>query len=82
MSLADERLAMAKFPKPGEARDIAAGEILALTLAAQAGIQAAEHRLVPVGGHSVAVITRFDRAGLKRSERRQFGRSIPAKDTA
>jgi serine/threonine-protein kinase HipA len=57
---------MAKFPKPDDARDIAAGEILALALAAQAGIQAAEHRLVPVGTQSVAVITRFDRAGNLR----------------
>lgn len=66
VSLADERLAIAKFPKPDDARDIAGGEILALTLAAQAGIQVAEHRLVPAGGHSVAVITRFDRAGRDR----------------
>ena len=66
VSLADERLAIAKFPKPDDTRDIAAGEILALTLAAQSGIQVAEHRLVPVGGHSVAVITRFDRAGKNR----------------
>jgi len=66
MSLADGRLAMAKFPKPDDTRDIAAGEILALTLAAQAGIQVAEHRLVPAGGHSVAVITRFDRDGKNR----------------
>jgi serine/threonine-protein kinase HipA len=66
VSLSDERLAMAKFPKPDDTRDIAAGEILALTLAAQAGIQVAEHRLVPVGEHSVAVITRFDRAGNNR----------------
>ena len=66
VGLADERLAMAKFPKPDDTRDIAAGEILALTLASQAGIQVAEHRLVAVGGHSVAVITRFDRAGKNR----------------
>ena len=66
VSLADERLAMAKFPKPDDTRDIAAGEILALTLAAQSGIQVAGHRLVPVGGYSVAVITRFDREGKKR----------------
>ena len=39
---------------------------LALTLAAQAGIQVAEHKLVPVGGHGVAVITRFDRVGKNR----------------
>lgn len=66
VSLADGRLAMAKFPKPDDTRDIAAGEILALTLAAQADIQVAEHRLVPVGGHGVAVITRFDRDGKNR----------------
>ena len=46
VSLADERLAMAKFPKPDDTRDIAAGEILALTLAKQAGIQVAEHSCV------------------------------------
>jgi serine/threonine-protein kinase HipA len=66
VSLADDRLAMAKFPKPDDSRDIAAGEILALTLAGQAGIQVAEHRLVPLGQQSAAVITRFDRAGKSR----------------
>lgn len=66
VSLADEQIAIAKFPKPDDTRDIAAGEILALTLAEQAGIQVAEHRLVTVGGHGVAVITRFDRVGKKR----------------
>src|SRR5437867_7558412 len=66
VSLTDERLAIAKFPKPDDTRNIAAGEILALTLAAQAGIQVAEHRLVPVGGQGVAVITRFDRVGKNR----------------
>jgi len=63
VSLPDGRLALAKFPKPDDTRDIAGGEVLALTLAAEAGIRVVEHRLVPVGGHSVAVITRFDRAG-------------------
>ena len=66
VSLADNRLAIAKFPKPDDTRDIGAGEILALTLAGQAGIQVAEHRLVSVGNQSVAVITRFDRAGKNR----------------
>ena len=64
--LADGRLALAKFPKPDDSRDIAAGEILALRLAADAGIRVVEHRLVPVGKHSAAVITRFDRAGSER----------------
>jgi serine/threonine-protein kinase HipA len=66
VSLADDRLAIAKFPKPDDTRDIAAGEILALTLAEQAGIQVAEHRLVPVGQQRVAVVTRFDRLGKNR----------------
>jgi serine/threonine-protein kinase HipA len=66
VSLTDKRMAMAKFPKPDDTRDIAAGEILALTLAAQAGIRVAEHRLVPIGTNSVAVITRFDRSGTNR----------------
>lgn len=66
VSLADGRLALAKFPKPDDTRDIAAGEILALTLAAAAGIHVVEHRLVAVGEHSVALITRFDRAGEVR----------------
>jgi serine/threonine-protein kinase HipA len=66
VSLPDERLAMAKFPKPDDTRDIGAGEILALTLAAQAGIRVAEHQRVAVGKQSVAVITRFDRVGGKR----------------
>jgi serine/threonine-protein kinase HipA len=66
VSLADNRLALAKFPKPDDTRDIAAGEILALTLAGRAGIQVAEHRLVTVGAQSIAVITRFDRVGTNR----------------
>jgi len=66
VSLGDGRMALAKFPKPDDTRDIAGGEILALTLAAEAGIQVVEHRLVTVGRHSVAVITRFDRAGSDR----------------
>jgi serine/threonine-protein kinase HipA len=66
VSLTDEQLAIAKFPKPDDIRDIAAGEILALTLAGLSGIHVAEHRLVPVGSHSVAVITRFDRVGKSR----------------
>jgi|SRR5208282_4496673 len=66
VSLPDDRLAIAKFPKPDDIRDIAAGEILALTLAGQAGIQVVEHRLVPAGKQGISVITRFDRTGKKR----------------
>jgi len=64
--LSNVRLGIAKFPKPDDVRDIAAGEILALTLARKAGICVAEHRLVAVGGRNVSVITRFDRAGSQR----------------
>ena len=66
VSLADGRLAIAKFPKPDDVRDIAAGEVLALTLARQAGITVAEHRLVAVGSKSASIITRFDRDGAGR----------------
>jgi len=64
--LADGRLALAKFPKPDDIRDIAAGEILALSLARSARITVAEHKLVAVGGRGVSVITRFDRDGAQR----------------
>ena len=64
--LPDGRLAIAKFPRPDDTRDIAAGEILALSLAKQAGITVAEHQLVAVGGQAVSVITRFDRDGAHR----------------
>ncbi len=66
VGLPDGRLALAKFPKPDDTRDIGAGEILALTLANQAGIDVAEHQLVRVGQKSVAVIIRFDRIGNAR----------------
>lgn len=66
VALPDGRLAIAKFPKPDDTRDIAAGEILALALASKAGIRVAEHRMVSVKGRSVSVITRFDRDGSNR----------------
>jgi serine/threonine-protein kinase HipA len=66
LSLKDGRLALAKFPKPDDTRDIAAGEVLALTLARKAGIHVVEHQLVSVRHQSVAVITRFDRHGVVR----------------
>jgi len=66
VALPDGRLAIAKFPKPDDVRDIAAGEILALTLAQQAGIQVPGHQLVNVKGKGVSVITRFDRDGPRR----------------
>lgn len=62
----DGSLAIAKFPKPDDDRSIAHGEVLALKLAAETGIDAAEARLVDVGGRPVALIKRFDRAGDQR----------------
>lgn len=66
VTLADGRFAIAKFPKPDDVRDIAAGEVLALHLAGKAGMTVAESQLVAVGGRSVSVITRFDREGTQR----------------
>ena len=66
VSLPDGRLAIAKFSKSDDGRNIAGGEILALTLTREAGIHVAEHRLVKVGTCHVAVIERFDRRGNDR----------------
>jgi len=63
VSLPDGGLAIAKFPKPDDVRDIAAGEVLALSVARAAGVRTAGHRLVMVDGRGVAVIERFDRDG-------------------
>jgi serine/threonine-protein kinase HipA len=64
--LKDGRLAIAKFPSPDDVRDIASGEVLALTLARQAGITVADHQVVPVAGRNVSIISRFDREGDRR----------------
>ena len=66
VSLVNRQMAIAKLSKPDDIRNIAAGEILALTLARQAGITVAEHRLVTVAGKGVSIITRFDRDGTHR----------------
>lgn len=66
VALRDGRLAIAKFPKPDDTLDVAAGEVLALTLARSAGISVAEHQLLSVAGKSISVITRFDREGEHR----------------
>jgi serine/threonine-protein kinase HipA len=57
----DGTLAIAKFPKPDDDRSIPHGEVLAMTLADRAGINAAAARMVDVAGRPVALITRFDR---------------------
>ena len=66
IQLPDGALGIAKFPKPDDLRDIAAGEILALTLARRAGIRTAGHQLVSSKSGGIAVITRFDRHGPQR----------------
>jgi serine/threonine-protein kinase HipA len=58
---ADGSLAIGKFPSVADTRSIVHGEVLALNLAASAGIRAAKARVVDAQGVSVAVITRFDR---------------------
>ncbi len=62
----DGQLAIAKFPKLDDDRSITHGEILALTLAKQAGINTACGRIEVVAGRSVALIRRFDRAEHRR----------------
>jgi serine/threonine-protein kinase HipA len=57
----DGHLAIAKFPSVGDQRAVTKGEILALHLAAKAGIHASQARLVNSGGLFVALIRRFDR---------------------
>lgn len=62
----DGSIAIAKFPKPDDDRSIPHGEVLALTLAAQAGISVPRARLIDVAGRPVAIIKRFDREGARR----------------
>lgn len=61
----DGLLAIGKFPSVGDARSVTRGEVLALRLAARAGIDAAQARTVLLGhgpdAVPVAVIRRFDR---------------------
>jgi serine/threonine-protein kinase HipA len=66
VTLKDGQLAIAKFPKPDDIRDIAAGEILALTLAKEAGIRVARHQLLSIHKKNISLITRFDRNGKER----------------
>lgn len=63
---ADGSLAIGKFPSVKDTRSIVHGEVLALHLAAAAGIDAAKARVVDSEGVPVAVISRFDRLNGKR----------------
>ncbi len=57
----DGRLSIGKFPSVTDERAVTKGEVLAMRLAAAAGIDAAPARLVDSDGAAVAVIRRFDR---------------------
>lgn len=59
-------LAIAKFPKQDDERSIPHGEVLAMKLAAKAGLNVAEARLQDVAGRPVALISRFDRQDTQR----------------
>jgi serine/threonine-protein kinase HipA len=58
----DGRLVIAKFPSPPDETDLPRAEILALQLAAAAGISVPPNRVVVVEGMPIAVIDRFDRS--------------------
>ena len=57
----DGWLSIGKFPSVQDERAVTQGEVLALTLARQAGINAATCRLIDSDGIPVALIRRFDR---------------------
>lgn len=57
----DGWLAIGKFPSVADSRSVTRGEVLALKLAANAGIDAAPARIVALSEVPVAVIRRFDR---------------------
>ena len=59
----DGALSIGKFPSITDERAVTKGEVLALTLARSAGIDAAAARIVESDGLPVALIRRFDRRG-------------------
>ncbi|HEV7589132.1 MAG TPA: type II toxin-antitoxin system HipA family toxin [Longimicrobium sp.] len=59
-------LSIGKFPSTGDERPVTKGEVLAMQLATDAGIDAAEARLVFSGDIPVALIRRFDRGAAGR----------------
>ena len=62
----DGSIAIAKFPKNDDDRSISHGEVLAMTLARDAGLNVAQTRLVDVAGRAVVLVERFDRDGERR----------------
>jgi serine/threonine-protein kinase HipA len=59
----DGALSIGKFPSIADKRAVTKGEVLALTLARKAGINAAAARIVQTEDLPVALIRRFDRRG-------------------
>lgn len=57
----DGSLALGKFPSQADQRDLIRGEVLAMQLAASAGIRVAQARVELFRDSAVAVIRRFDR---------------------
>ncbi len=57
----DGRLALGKFPSKADQRDVTRGEVLAMHLAAKAGINVAAARVELINGTAIAIIRRFDR---------------------
>ena len=60
----DGWLSIGKFPSVGDTRSVTRGEVLALHLASQAGIDTVPARIVALDDAPVAVIRRFDRDGV------------------
>lgn len=58
----DGTLALGKFPSVNDQRSVTRGEVLALRLAFEAGIETANARIVMVKDSPIAVISRFDRS--------------------
>ncbi len=57
----DGTLSIGKFPSVADERAVTKGEVLALELAKDAGIDAAQGRIIDSDGSPVALIRRFDR---------------------
>ncbi|MEE7490396.1 type II toxin-antitoxin system HipA family toxin [Methylobacterium oryzae] len=62
----DGTLCIGKFPSVRDERAVTKGEVLALRLAAAAGIEAAQARIVHANDTPVALVRRFDRIGERR----------------
>jgi serine/threonine-protein kinase HipA len=62
----DGHLAIGKFPSVGDQRAVTKGEVLALRIAKDAGVRAADALLVESEGIPITIVRRFDRSGVRR----------------